>query len=169
MFFTYTKTNNRLVASRLKLIRPLTLSLPSSRCSEDRELTASPGIVLFALPAAPFFAAVRGFLLARKSLHLVVAISTQAEHISAKNLSERIEIRGHDKFGRLAVGSTSSYRGLNVRSASCANLWRMRLINCEHHLRSFTAKQRFRSLGTGHRMNIESLFQSSLTLQSAWR
>ena len=59
-------------------------------------------IILLGLPAALLVAAVGGYFVAGKSLQPVVAISTQAEHISAKNLSQRLEIKSHDEFGRLA-------------------------------------------------------------------
>jgi heavy metal sensor kinase len=66
------------------------------------ELRRLREIVLLALPAALVLAAIGGYLLAGKSLQPMVAISTQAEHISAKNLSERLEIKGHDELGHLA-------------------------------------------------------------------
>ena len=60
-------------------------------------------LFLFGLSAALLLAAVGGFLLAQKSLAPMVNISEQAEHISARNLTERLKITNpEDELGRLA-------------------------------------------------------------------
>lgn len=60
-------------------------------------------IFYFGLPAALLAAGLGGFLLARKSLAPVVAMSNQAEHISARNLHERLQVRNaKDELGHLA-------------------------------------------------------------------
>jgi heavy metal sensor kinase len=60
-------------------------------------------IFYFGLPAALLAAGIGGFLLARKSLTPVVAMSNQAEHISARNLHERLQVRNaRDELGHLA-------------------------------------------------------------------
>lgn len=60
-------------------------------------------LFLFGLSAALLLAAVGGFLLAQKSLAPMVNISEQAEHISARNLTERLKIKNpEDELGRLA-------------------------------------------------------------------
>jgi heavy metal sensor kinase len=60
-------------------------------------------LFLFGLSAALLLGAVGGFLLAQKSLAPMVNISEQAEHISARNLSERLKITNpDDELGRLA-------------------------------------------------------------------
>ncbi len=56
----------------------------------------------FGFPSALALAALGGFFLVKKSLAPVVAISEQAEHISVKNLSERLTVRDNDELGRLA-------------------------------------------------------------------
>jgi len=60
-------------------------------------------IFYFGLPAALLAAGLGGFLLARKSLAPVVAMSNQAEHISVRNLHERLRVRNDDdELGHLA-------------------------------------------------------------------
>jgi heavy metal sensor kinase len=59
--------------------------------------------ILVGLPAALILAAAGGFLMARKSLQPIVAISEQAEHINATNLNERLKVTNpDDELGRLA-------------------------------------------------------------------
>ncbi|HKQ06210.1 MAG TPA: ATP-binding protein [Blastocatellia bacterium] len=67
------------------------------------QLEAIQRTFYFGLPAALLAAGVGGFLLARKSLAPVVAMSNQAERISARNLHERLQIRNaKDELGHLA-------------------------------------------------------------------
>jgi heavy metal sensor kinase len=67
------------------------------------QLEAMRRIFYFGLPAALLAAGIGGFLLARKSLAPVVAMSNQAEHISARNLHERLQVRNaDDELGHLA-------------------------------------------------------------------
>jgi signal transduction histidine kinase len=57
-----------------------------------------------ALPGALMIAGLGGFLMARKSLAPVVAMSDQAERIGATNLHERFRVRDRrDELGRLAL------------------------------------------------------------------
>jgi signal transduction histidine kinase len=57
-----------------------------------------------ALPGALIIAGLGGFLMARKSLAPVVAMSGQAERIGASNLHERFPVRNRrDELGRLAL------------------------------------------------------------------
>jgi signal transduction histidine kinase len=56
-----------------------------------------------ALPGALLIAGLGGFLMAKKSLAPVVAMSDQAERIGASNLHERLHVKhGTDELGRLA-------------------------------------------------------------------
>jgi two-component system, OmpR family, sensor kinase len=67
------------------------------------QLEAIRRIFYFGLPAALLAAGVGSFMLARKSLAPVVAMSKQAEHISARNLHERLRVRdADDELGHLA-------------------------------------------------------------------
>ena len=67
------------------------------------QLESIARIFALAVPAALLVAGFGGLLVARKSLAPVVALSDQAERMSAKNLSERLEVRNpNDELGRLA-------------------------------------------------------------------
>lgn len=69
----------------------------------NEQLGAIRRIFYFGLPAALLAAGVGSFLLARKSLAPVVAMSNQAERISARNLHERLRVRNaDDELGHLA-------------------------------------------------------------------
>ena len=60
-------------------------------------------IMYLGFPATLLVAGIGGFILAKKSLAPVVAMSTQAEHISARNLHERLTIENKsDELGHLA-------------------------------------------------------------------
>jgi len=61
-------------------------------------------ILYLGFPAGLLVAAIGGFILARKSLAPVVAMSNQAEHISDRNLHERLNVIGNDsdELGQLA-------------------------------------------------------------------
>ena len=102
-FSTDSKTNKRLVATSFQVdSTSYTVAALEPMLELTENLRHLREIVLFALPAALLLAAVGGYLLPGKSLHPVVTISAPAEHISAKNLNERLEIKTHDEFGRLA-------------------------------------------------------------------
>ncbi len=67
------------------------------------QLEAMRRVFYLGLPAALFVAGLGGLLLARKSLAPVVAMSGQAERISARNLHERLPVRNQDdELGHLA-------------------------------------------------------------------
>ena len=69
----------------------------------SEQLESIARIFGFAVPAALLVAGFGGFLVARKSLAPVVALSDQAERMGAKNLKERLEVRQpNDELGRLA-------------------------------------------------------------------
>jgi heavy metal sensor kinase len=103
LFATDGKTNTRFVALAFEVnsVR-YTVAVAQSMLELTNELRSLRQIILLALPAALILAALGGFLLAGKSLKPVVAISLQAEQITAKNLNERLQIKSHDEFGRLA-------------------------------------------------------------------
>ncbi len=61
-------------------------------------------IFYLSLPTMLLIAGIAGFLLARKSLAPVTAMSSQAEQINANNLHERLQVRNqNDELGRLAT------------------------------------------------------------------
>ena len=102
-FSTDSKTGKRLAAFPFQVDSvAYTVVVLEPMLDLNEDLRHLREILLFALPGALLLSALGGYLLAGKSLQPVVAISTQAEHISAKNLSERLEIKSHDEFGRLA-------------------------------------------------------------------
>jgi heavy metal sensor kinase len=69
----------------------------------SEQLEAIRRTFYFGLSAALLAAGIGGFLLARKSLAPVVAMSDQAERISAHNLHERLQVRNaKDELGHLA-------------------------------------------------------------------
>lgn len=101
-FSTESKTNRRLVATSFQVdSTSYTVAALEPMLDLTENLRRIREIILFALPAALLLAAMGGYLLAGKSLQPVVTISTQAEHITAKNLNQRLEIKSHDEFGRL--------------------------------------------------------------------
>jgi heavy metal sensor kinase len=68
------------------------------------QLEALARVFYLAVPAALLLAGAGGLLLAKKSLAPVAAMSEQAARISARNLSERLDITNpHDELGGLAV------------------------------------------------------------------
>lgn len=70
----------------------------------DEQLAAVRRSFYLGLPAALLAAEIGGFLLARKSLAPVVAMSNQAAQISASNLHERLQVgNAADELGRLAL------------------------------------------------------------------
>lgn len=90
-------------------------------------------IILFGLPAALALAAMGGFLLAKKSLEPVVTISSQAEHISAKNLDERLKIANpRDELGRLA----GVFNALLSRLDASFRIMREFMADASHELRT---------------------------------
>jgi heavy metal sensor kinase len=67
------------------------------------QLASLRRIFYVGLPAALLVAGLGGFVLAKKSLAPVVAMSDQAERISARNLHERLEVKNaNDELGHLA-------------------------------------------------------------------
>jgi heavy metal sensor kinase len=90
-------------------------------------------IILFGLPAALILTAAGGFLLARKSLSPVVTISEQADHISAKNLNERLKITNpDDELGRLA----GVFNALLSRLDTSFRVMREFMADASHELRT---------------------------------
>jgi heavy metal sensor kinase len=102
-FSTDAKRNKRLVATTFTVDSvPYTVAALEPMLHLTDNLQHLREIILLGLPAALVLTALGGYVLAGKSLEPVLAISTQAEHITAKNLNERLEIKRQDEFGRLA-------------------------------------------------------------------
>jgi heavy metal sensor kinase len=90
-------------------------------------------LILFGLPAVLILATGGGFLLARKSLSPMVNISEQAEHISAKNLNERLKVTNpEDELGRLAV----VFNDLLSRLDTSFSVMREFMADASHELRT---------------------------------
>lgn len=69
----------------------------------DAQLGAMRRTLLIALPLILLFAAASGYFLAGRALKPVIQIASQARHIEAQALEQRLEIASsHDEFGQLA-------------------------------------------------------------------
>ncbi len=89
--------------------------------------------ILIGLPAALILAAAGGFLMARKSLQPIVAISEQAEHINARNLNERLKVTNpDDELGRL----TGVFNALLSRLDKSFGVMREFMADASHELRT---------------------------------
>jgi heavy metal sensor kinase len=90
-------------------------------------------IIFFGLPAALAVAAISGFFLAKHSLGSVVSISQQADHISAKNLQERLTIKNpKDELGQLA----GIFNSLLSRLDGSFGVMREFMADASHELRT---------------------------------
>ncbi len=132
-FATDPRGNSRLVAVSFQVDSvTYTVVVLDSLLELTEQLTRLRHIILFAVPAALLFAAVGGFALAGKTLQPVVAISAQAEHITAKNLDERLEVKTEDEFGRLA----RVINGLLARLDVSFRVMREFVADASHELRT---------------------------------
>lgn len=90
-------------------------------------------IIFVGLPAALLLAAGGGYMLVRKSLQPVVTISSQAAHISAQNLDERIVIKNPgDELGKLA----GVFNELLSRLETSFRIMREFMADASHELRT---------------------------------
>jgi two-component system OmpR family sensor kinase len=96
---------NRLAAISFKegpIDYSLVLSAPLDNLLE--RLTRMRRIIFFGLPTTLSLVLISSYLLVRKSLEPVTRMSRQAEHISIKNLDERLPIsNSRDELGQLAT------------------------------------------------------------------
>ncbi|MBV9406001.1 MAG: HAMP domain-containing protein [Acidobacteriaceae bacterium] len=130
---TDSRANTRVVAVSLKVNSVRYTAVVAASMQElTHELNNLRRIILFALPAALLLVAVGGFLLAGKSLKPVIAISEQAERISARNLSERLNVKSHDEFGRLAA----VFNALLSRLDNSFRVMREFMADASHELRT---------------------------------
>ena len=132
-FATNLKRNERLATVQLQIgPATYTVAVLESMHQLNEELARMREIVLLAMPAAFFLAAIGGFFLAGKSLEPVVTISAKAERITAKNLSERLQIKSHDEFGRLAA----VFNALLSRLEDSFKVMREFMADASHELRT---------------------------------
>jgi signal transduction histidine kinase len=104
--------------------------------SEVREIA---GILLFAVPLALSLAAAAGYVLARKSLAPVVAMSDQVDRITAGNLGERLSVvNRRDELGRLAA----TFNRLLERLDEAFDQQRRFMADASHELRTPIAVSR---------------------------
>ncbi len=90
-------------------------------------------ILFFSVPLALLFAAVGGFLLAKRSLAPVVVMSDTAAQISSKDLSQRIPVQNaKDELGRLA----STFNQLLGRLETSFSQQRQFMADSSHELRT---------------------------------
>ncbi|MCU1231834.1 MAG: hypothetical protein JWO97_4718 [Acidobacteria bacterium] len=75
---------------------PYVVAVAHDLDEQDDRLEAAARAVFFGIPAALLIAAAGGYLLARKSLAPVTAMSVKARQIGAETLGERIEV-GHER------------------------------------------------------------------------
>jgi heavy metal sensor kinase len=104
--------------------------------SEIREIA---GILLIAVPLALGLAAAAGYVLARKSLAPVVAMSDQVDRITAGSLGERVSIvNPRDELGRLAT----TFNRLLERLDEAFEQQRRFMADASHELRTPIAVSR---------------------------
>jgi len=127
----------------------------------EAQIAQLRNIILVALPAVLILAAVGGFLLARKSLAPMVAISDQAEHISAKNLSERLKVTNpEDELGHLAA----VFNALLSRLDASFHVMREFTADASHELRTpLTIVQGEADVALSHEHSV-SEYQQSLSI-----
>ncbi len=127
----------------------------------EAQIAQLRNIILVALPAVLILAAGGGFLLARKSLAPMVAISDQAEHISAKNLSERLKVTNpEDELGRLAA----VFNALLSRLDASFHVMREFTADASHELRTpLTIVQGEADVALSHEHTV-SEYQQSLSI-----
>ena len=127
----------------------------------EAQLAQLRNIILVGLPAVLILAGGGGFLLARKSLAPMVAISNQAEHISAKNLNERLRVTNpEDELGRLAT----IFNALLSRLDSSFHVMREFMADASHELRTpLTILQGEADVALSHEHTL-SEYKQSLTI-----
>ncbi len=133
-FATDLKANKRLVVFPFEMdgVR-YTIAMFEPLTKLEGQIRHLRNIILFGLPAALILATIGGFLLIRKSLDPMVMISEQAEHISVKNLNERLKISTpDDELGRLA----GVFNALLSRLDSSFGVMREFMADASHELRT---------------------------------
>jgi two-component system OmpR family sensor kinase len=99
----YGKARFRMILMPIQILgRPHVLAVMHSLEDESKTLAGMRRSMLLAIPLALLIAAGGGYLLARKSLAPVAAMSEKARQIGAANLAERIAVSSKDELGQLA-------------------------------------------------------------------
>ena len=133
-FLTDLKANRRLVAMPFQqenVDYAVVVFEPLDKL--EGEIRHMRNLILVGFPAALLLAAGGGFLLARKSLEPMVSISDQAEHINARNLSERLKVTNpDDELGRLA----GVFNDLLSRLDTSFGVMREFMADASHELRT---------------------------------
>src|SRR6267154_2501559 len=110
-----------------------TLVIRQSLHPQNEMLEEVRATFAWVIPIAIFLASLGGYFLARKSLAPVVAMSSQAGRISAKNLHERLPIQNaKDELGRLAA----SFNELLERVDQSFERQRRFMSDASHELRT---------------------------------
>jgi heavy metal sensor kinase len=113
--------------------QPYTLIILQSLHPQNEMLEEVRATFAWVIPIAIFLASLGGYFLARKSLAPVVAMSSQAGRISAKNLHERLPIQNaKDELGRLAA----SFNELLERVDQSFERQRRFMSDASHELRT---------------------------------
>ena len=97
------------------------------------ELATLRGTLMVAVPFTVLIAAITGYLLARKSLHPVMAMSEKVDRISSTTLTARVETPNpKDELGRLA----STFNSLLERLQASFERQRQFMADASHELRT---------------------------------
>jgi heavy metal sensor kinase len=113
--------------------RPLVIVVSRSLAAHEQVLREARYTLLLAIPVALSLATAGGYVLARKSLQPVVAMSEQAARIGASTLEERLPVvNPRDELGRLA----SVFNDLLGRLARSFEQQRQFMADASHELRT---------------------------------
>jgi heavy metal sensor kinase len=128
------KRRFRLLLEPFKVFgRPHVLAILHPLDEQDRTFAEMQRAMLLAIPLAVLIASGGGYLLARKSLAPVAAMSEQARAISAVSLGERIAVRdSRDELGQLAT----TLNGLLQRLEESFESQRRFMADASHELRT---------------------------------
>jgi heavy metal sensor kinase len=113
--------------------RPVVIAVSRSLVVQETMLREARYTLLLAIPVALALATAGGYVLARKSLQPVVAMSEQAARIGASTLEERLPVvNPRDELGRLA----SVFNDLLARLARAFEQQRQFMADASHELRT---------------------------------
>jgi two-component system OmpR family sensor kinase len=128
------RSGYRAVARKFTLKgQPYTLVILQSLHPQNEMLEEVRATFAWVIPISIFLASLGGYFLARKSLAPVMAMSSQAGRISAKNLHERLPIQNaKDELGRLAA----SFNELLERVDQSFERQRRFMSDASHELRT---------------------------------